>query len=423
VDALADPDDDGLIARLEPLATSTPTTLRAMEVLTRHWTATPPTPTTSTLRDDPGTAASSSSPGRGRHLTANPLLPNGESPPLSVFATGIWRRRLYMNPDGRADYLASARVAARFGVGTRDEIIASLDRYDEVIWPVVGGSEHTAATDELAPRSARSAPPSRESWRMDRRNGPPLRDPLCLAKIGSVDVTFDTTWGTQGRPTVRHRHRRLDGARQRRDLIDNDVGATAGDDPNAPKVLGVDHRLARRRTLAVVFVQIEPSLFHTGSQEVDWAACSARCIAYDPMTLQFTLVGALGEGTVELDEAGKDQRRAGQRPDHRRPGRNAVLSEPASSRRRFESWKASLTIPRNRLLGGRGSAQRSRRGLLRSVAEVGGFISNKGVLVHLRDRALRLAMAAARRPASARRSTCDRGCTRQGGVSILPSWS
>jgi hypothetical protein len=58
-------------------------------------------------------------------------------------------------------------------------------------------------------------------------------------------------------------------------------------------------------TLAVVFVQIEPSLFHTGSQEIDWGGVFGALYRYDPLTLQFTIIGALGQGSVRLDEAGQ----------------------------------------------------------------------------------------------------------------------
>ena len=307
VDALADPDDDGLIERLEPLIDlDAYYTFWAMEVLTRHWDGYASNTNNFYLYDDPDTGRFQFVPwGVDGTFTANPLLPNGDSPPVSVFATGILARRLYLHPDGQADYVARLESLLD-SVWDEDQIIASLERYDEVIWPVVGGAEHTTATDELKStiRGQRAAIEG------ELAGGPPewtagLRDPLCLAKIGSVDVTFDTTWGTQGAAnpfatgtgvwTVRA---------SGDDLTDTDVGATAGDDPNAPKVLVSTIASLDDGTLAVVFVQIEPSLFHTGSHEVDWGGVFGALYTYDPATLQFAVVGALGQGTLQLDEAG-----------------------------------------------------------------------------------------------------------------------
>jgi len=87
------------------------------------------------------------------------------------------------------------------------------------------------------------------------------------------------------------------------ELSETDVGATAGDDPNAPKVLVSTIASLDDGTLGVVFVQIEPSRFHTGTQEVDWGGVFGALYRYDPATLQLTLLGALGQGTIRLDEA------------------------------------------------------------------------------------------------------------------------
>jgi hypothetical protein len=307
VAALADPDDSGLLERLEPLVDlDTFTTFWAMEVLTRHWDGYASNTNNFYLYDDPTTGRFQFVPwGVDGTFAPNPLLPSGTAPPVSVFATGILARRLYLHPDAQADYLA--RLRALLGsVWDEAELSASIDRYDEVIWPVVGGSAHSAAVDEV--RSAIES--QRAAIEAELADGPPewtapLRDPICLDTIGRVDVAFDTTWGTQGAPDPFATGTgtwsvRANGA----ELGETDVGATAGDDPNAPRVLVQTVAALADGTYAAVFLQIEPSRYHTGEQAIDWAGLFGGLFIYDPSTLKLTLVGALGEGTVTLDEAG-----------------------------------------------------------------------------------------------------------------------
>jgi hypothetical protein len=133
----------------------------------------------------------------------------------------------------------------------------------------------------------------------------PLRDPLCLDKIGTVDVSFDTTWGTQGAVNPFATGTGTWAVRASGDdLSETDVGATAGDDPNAPKVLLQTFAALADGRFAVVFLQVEPSRYQPGSQEIDWSGTFGGVFIYDPATLQLTLIGLLGQGTVTIDEAG-----------------------------------------------------------------------------------------------------------------------
>jgi spore coat protein H len=307
VDALADPDDAGLMDRLEPLVDLDAfATFWAMEVLTRHWDGYASNTNNFYLYDDPTTGRFQFVPwGVDGTFSPNPLLPSGEAPPVSVFATGVLARRLYLHPDGQDDYLARLRELLD-SVWDEDAILASLDRYDEVIWPVVGGSQHTAAADEV--RSAIRA--QRAAIEGELAAGPPawtapLRDPLCLDTIGTVDVSFDTTWGTQGAANPFATGTGTWAVRASGDdLTETDVGATAGDDPNAPKVLLQTFAALDDGRFAVVFLQVEPSRYQPGSQEIDWSSTFGGVFIFDPVTLQLTLIGLLGPGTVTIDEAG-----------------------------------------------------------------------------------------------------------------------
>jgi hypothetical protein len=307
VDALAEPDDSALLTRLEPLVDLDAfTTFWAMEVLTRHWDGYASNTNNFYIYADPDTGRFQFIPwGVDGAFGPNPLLPDGTAPPISVFATGVLARRLYLHPQGQADYVDRLQSLLD-SVWDEEELLASIDRYDEVIWPVVGGAAHTTEVDEV--RDVIES--QRGAIEEELAGGPPewtspLRDPICLDVIGQVNVSFDTTWGTVGasNPFATGTGTwsvRADGD----DLLETDVGATAGDDPDAPRVLLQTIAALDDDTLAVVFLQVEPSHYHTGTQTIDWAGVFGALFIYDPVTMQLTLVGALGEGTVQIDEAG-----------------------------------------------------------------------------------------------------------------------
>ncbi len=307
VDALAEPDDSALLTRLEPLVDLDAfDTFWAMEVLTRHWDGYASNTNNFYLYVDPDTGRFQFIPwGVDGAFGPNPLLPDGTAPPISVFATGVLARRLYLHPQGQADYVDRLRSLLD-SVWDEEAILASLERYDEVIRPVVGGAAHTTAVDQVksAIESQRGAIEAELAGGAPEWTAP-LRDPLCLEVIGQVDVSFDTTWGTGGaaNPFATGTGTwavSADGDQ----LNETDVGATAGDDPNAPRALLQTFAALDDGTFAVVFLQVEPSRFHTGTQELDFAGLFGGVFIYDPATLQLTLVGVLGEGTVALDEAG-----------------------------------------------------------------------------------------------------------------------
>ncbi len=107
VDALAEPDDSALLTRLEPLVDLDAfTTFWAMEVLTRHWDGYASNTNNFYIYADPDTGRFQFIPwGVDGAFGPNPLLPDGTAPPISVFATGVLARRLYLHPQGQADYV------------------------------------------------------------------------------------------------------------------------------------------------------------------------------------------------------------------------------------------------------------------------------------------------------------------------------
>jgi spore coat protein H len=305
-DALADPDDDQLLDRLAPLIDLDGFyTFWAMEVITRHWDGYASNTNNFYFYADPTTGLLQFVPwGVDGAFGPNPLLADPDAPPNSVFATGVLARRLYLHPTGQADYLARLRSLLD-SVYDEEEILASIDRIDQVIWPVVGGAAYSEALEEV--RTAVES--QREAVESELEAGPPvwteeLRDPLCLDTIGTVDVDFETTWGTLGAADPFATGTGLWVASANGDdLVDTDVGATAGADASGRAIINTIAALEGGH-LAVLYLQIEPSSYATGDVEVDWGPVFGALYDFNPATGAVVLVGVLGPGTVTLDAAG-----------------------------------------------------------------------------------------------------------------------
>ena len=215
---------------------------------------------------------------------------------------------------GRASALLetdrSARVPAvwaRGAVWRENLLLVEVARMEELIAPILGGgSAHADAVDEV--REAITT--QRAAIEDELAGGPPpwtaeLRDPFCLATVGQVEVAFETTWGTQGAPDPFAAGggtwtATVDGS----ELADVAVGATAGEDPNAPRVLVQAFASLDDGHIGVLFVQIEPSRYAAGDHAIDWNGVFGALYHYDPETGAAELLGYLGEGTLTLDDAG-----------------------------------------------------------------------------------------------------------------------
>lgn len=307
VEALALPDDE-LMGALEPLVDLDEFyTFWAVEVLTRHWDGYASNTNNFYLYVDPTSGRLSFIPwGVDGAFGPNPLLGDPGAPPVSVFATGLLARRLYLHPDAQAAYVARLEELMD-SVWKENLMIVDVARMEELIAPIVdGGSAHADAVDEV--REAITT--QRAAIEEELAGGPPpwtqeLRDPFCLATVGQVEVAFETTWGTQGAPDpfaagTGTWTATIDGS----ELVDLAVGATAGDDPDAPRALVQVLANLDDDHIAVLVAQIEPSRYAAGDHDIDWNGVFGALYHYDPETDSAQLLGYLGEGTLTLDEAG-----------------------------------------------------------------------------------------------------------------------
>ena len=304
-DALAAPDGELLAALDAEIDLDGFYDFWAAEVLTSHWDGYASNTNNFYLYRDPASDRFHFVPwGTDGAFGPNVLLDDPAAPPVSVFATGALARRLYLHPTGRADYLA--RLEAQLGsIWDEARLLAEVDRMEALVAPLVEAPGHGAAVDELRAVIEQQ----REAIEAELAAGPPewdqeLRDPICLATIGTIDVSFETTWGTHG---AEDPFAAGTGAwavtASGAELTEVAVGATAGDDPEGPHAILQAFAYLDTGHVAVLFLQVERAHVAPGSLEVDWGRVFGGVYDYDPATGAVVLVGLVGAGTLTLDEA------------------------------------------------------------------------------------------------------------------------
>jgi hypothetical protein len=245
-------------------------------------------------------------------LLASNFAPAGEGAPLSVFATGILSRRLYLLPETQALYLARLDELLNT-VWNEQEILAEIDRLEALIGPFAAREKGDAFAAGLAEvRAVVSG--RRGALTAELASGPPpwpfdLRAEICLATLGQMEGTFSTSFGTVGAPNpfltgTGTLIAELNGAPFE---VAAPLGANSGFDPNAaPGSRAVVQLVGQRPdgTLGLVFLSVDPAQFRAGQTlEVDLFSTVAILASFDPATNAFTILGLL-HGAITFDEAG-----------------------------------------------------------------------------------------------------------------------
>ncbi|MFT5679235.1 MAG: hypothetical protein ACI8RZ_000139 [Myxococcota bacterium] len=198
IDALveaAEADDDDLIAALsEVIDLDDFFRFWAMEVLTQHGDGYAGNTNNFYLYADPADGLLRFIPW-GVDMT----LGVWEETPPSVYASGILAWRLYGLPEGRERY-ADAMEQVLADAWDPDLMAARIDTMTALIEPEVSASEWSRISGEISDVRDRVEDRAGEleavlSEGLTDWNGEP-RDSFCIAPFGSVEVAFETTWGT-----------------------------------------------------------------------------------------------------------------------------------------------------------------------------------------------------------------------------------
>ncbi len=220
--------------------------------------------------------------------------------PLSVYACGSLAWRLYAAPGTRALYLAALRDVLDT-VWDAPTILAELARLEALLRPYVDPLGTGEFSDRLA--RVRGFVAGREAaLRAELDAGDPVwpyaaRD-SCLVSIGTIDATFDTTWGTldqwdAGSGT-------MGGVIGGVDVTTASVWASAGIDEEGKGVLRLLGSLPDGR-FAVVWVVInDPARVQPGSLAINLVDVAAMMTFYDPVTDTSSGGGLLLPGTITL---------------------------------------------------------------------------------------------------------------------------
>lgn len=308
-DALEQPDDELLDALSPVLDVDEFLTFWAMEVLVGHWDGYAGNTNNFYVYDDPGTGHARFMPwGIDALFRAQE---EGELPE-SVYAAGRLTRRLYRLPQTRARYVARMHELLD-GVWHEDALLAEIERMDAVIDPFAGDFLQDLAVAEIE-----AFVQARRSVLVDELGdqGPswnePEREPMCFGTIGSLDVAFATTFGTLADENWFETGTAEVSVQMASELFEPDLsGAAAGWNPEAvedgPRVQVVTVSLLDDGDVLVVVVELDPNLVAPGMSIVnDWVHSFALVVRIDSETEAQELLGYLGEGTIELDDAGTD---------------------------------------------------------------------------------------------------------------------
>ena len=306
--------DDDLPQALEPLLdVDTYLTFWAAEVLLGHWDGYAGNTNNFFVYDDPSTGKFLFLPwgtdgilGSSGGEEKDP----GEVVPLfpAVLARGHLARRLYLLPAGRDLYVARLQEMLQT-VWSEAELHASMDAMEELLSPYVEPwvLEQfdvirvfvNARRLSIAEQLTNGAPPLTE----------PPADKLCflLDEIGSLDVHFETTFGTLGEENIFQIGEGTFAGQVNGEVFDPlYLGFLAGFSEEGPEqsVVLVPAYLPDK-TVLLAFAAVPTALFKSGSTvELGlWQKGAVYLIRFDPETDTDEMLGMIGEGTITFEEA------------------------------------------------------------------------------------------------------------------------
>lgn len=271
----------------------------AMEVVTSHWDGYTNNRNNYLVYHDPSTNRFSFIPWGADSLFATRQR---STRPQSVYACGSLAWRLYSVPSTRARYLAALRTA----LDKWDEpaIVAEIDRMQALLRPLADPQN----TGDFAHRldAVRQFVNTREAaLRAELAAGDPVwpyaANQSCLINIGTINATFQTTWGTLG--TFGVGSGTMSGTIAGINTMSSTVYASAGLDQDGKATTQILSPLPDGRYTVLYVVVNDPASFKPGTFPIDLRTSFGLVTFYDPMTDTATGGGLVLPGTLTLTNA------------------------------------------------------------------------------------------------------------------------
>jgi len=231
-------------------------------------------------------------------------------PPVTVWAEGVLARRLYNIPATRARYFAKLDDLLT-NVWDEDEIHSEVTRMEQLIEDHVITAEldqfqaglnmvrdfidgrRTAINNELG---------TEPNW------GTTLRDPWCIATVGTASGSFSTTFGTLDDDDPLN-----EGTASMSVTINGTpytiglTGALSGhDEESGQAVVRLVGQIDTQKLLLVQLAVNETAFVTGASLPIDWLDVSGYVLTLDfsVMPADVQIVGVVGDGNLTLDSAG-----------------------------------------------------------------------------------------------------------------------
>jgi hypothetical protein len=223
--------------------------------------------------------------------------------PQSVYACGAMTWRLYDAAPTRALYLAALRDVLAT-VWDEAAIVAEVDRLQALLAPVVdptGAADYAERLDATRAFVRGRAAVLEAELARGEPVWPYASDQSCLIRIGTIDATFSTTWGTLGQFGVGSATMR--GVIGGVDATTSTGFASAGLDDQGAAAMQVLGQLPDGR-FAVIFLGVnDPTRVRPGALPIDLRNQFAALTFYDPVTMTATGGGLILPGTLTFTRA------------------------------------------------------------------------------------------------------------------------
>ncbi|MCP4917779.1 MAG: hypothetical protein GY913_12770 [Proteobacteria bacterium] len=236
--------------------------------------------------------------------------PFGVAQPRTVVANSALSQALYADDEGRALYWATMEEFLEVWSG--EELADRVDEMQDLIKPYLADEYDNKSDWRAEGKRVREFVELRELAVLDELDDPPAmstegRAWPCLGEVGSVEVTFESTWGSYGREntwaygsgTFAYNYAGVD-------YPVTFTSAVLGEYETGNSVLLVTGQLETGANIAVYAVGTTEDMASVGTKAADWDTLTAYLLYDADGDYQNWATAAYLGGEVEVSEASEE---------------------------------------------------------------------------------------------------------------------